>query len=119
VSAGNIRDIRATDDHLARSALEPVEDPAQSWNAITVGAYSAHDDMSGAPEDFAGYVPIAPRGELSPVSRTSVVFDRRKWPFKPDVVADGGNVAASPDKSDVDTPANLALVTTRLQRLGV
>lgn len=119
ISAGNIRDIRATDDHLARSILEPVEDPAQSWNAITVGAYSAHDDMSGAPGDFAGYVPIAPRGELSPVSRTSVVFDRRKWPFKPDVVADGGNVAASPDKSDVDTPPNLALVTTRLQRLGV
>ncbi|MGB5111636.1 MAG: S8 family peptidase [Mycobacterium sp.] len=118
ISAGNIRDIRAEDDHLARSILEPVEDPAQSWNAITVGAYSAHDDMSGAPEDFAGYIPIAPRGELSPVSRTSVVFDRRKWPFKPDVVADGGNVAATPDRSDVDTPPNLALVTTRLQRLG-
>jgi len=118
VSAGNIRDVAATDDHLARSDLEPVEDPAQSWNALTVGAYSAHDDMSGAPAGFAGYVPIAPRGELSPVSRTSVVFDRKKWPFKPDVVADGGNVAASPDRTGVDTPPNLALLTTRLQRPG-
>ncbi len=84
VSAGNIRDVSGTDDHLERSDLEPVEDPAQSWNALTVGAYSAHDDMSGAPSDFAGYQPIAPRGELSPVSRTSVPFDRKKWPFNLD-----------------------------------
>lgn len=118
ISAGNIRDVAATDDHLARSDVEPVEDPAQSWNALTVGAYSEHDDMSGASADFAGYVPIAHRGELSPVSRTSVVFDRKKWPFKPDVVAQGGNVAASPDKTGVDTPPNLALLTTRLQRPG-
>lgn len=118
VSAGNIRDIAVADDHLERSDLEPVEDPAQSWNALTVGAYSAHDDMSGAPADFAGYQPIAPRGELSPVSRTSVLFDRKKWPFKPDVVADGGNVAASPDKTTADTPENLALLTTRFRTPG-
>lgn len=118
ISAGNIPDVDATDDHLERSDLEPVEDPAQAWNALTVGAYSPHDDMSGAPADFAGYQPIAPRGELSPVSRTSVVFDRRKWPFKPDVVADGGNVAASPDKTSADTPENLAVLTTRFQPFG-
>ena len=118
VSAGNIRDLDAFDDHLVRSDLEPVEDPAQSWNALTVGAYAESDDMSGAPSAFAGYVPIAPRGELSPVSRTSVIFDRKKWPFKPDVVAGGGNVAASPDRTNVDTPENLALLTTRLQRPG-
>ena len=118
VSAGNIRDVVATDDHLGRSDLEPVEDPAQSWNALTVGAYSAHDDMSGAPAGFDGYQPVAPRGELSPVSRTSVLFDRKKWPFKPDVVADGGNVAASPDRTGVDTPPNLALLTTRFRSPG-
>ena len=118
ISAGNIRDPAGIDDHLSRSDLEPVEDPAQSWNALTVGAYSSHDDMSGAPADFAGYEPIAPRGELSPVSRTSVLFDRKKWPFKPDVVADGGNVAASPDRTAVDTPPNLALLTTRFRALG-
>ncbi|GAA3931179.1 S8 family peptidase [Microbacterium soli] len=118
VSAGNIRNVSATDDHLERSILEPVEDPAQAWNALTVGAYSAKDDMSGAPQEFAGYKPIAPRGELSPVSRTSVLFDSKKWPFKPDVVADGGNLAASPDKSTADTPENLALLTTRFRMPG-
>jgi hypothetical protein len=118
VSAGNIRDLNATDDHLERSDLEPVEDPAQAWNALTVGAYTELDDMSGAHPDFNGYTPISPRGELSPVSRTSVVFERKKWPFKPDVVAEGGNVAASPAKTSVETPENLALLTTRLQKPG-
>jgi hypothetical protein len=46
------------------------------------------------------------------------VFERKKWPFKPEVVAEGGNVAASPAKSAVETPENLALLTTRLQKPG-
>ena len=117
VSAGNIDAIDPADDHLDRSDLSPVEDAAQSWNTLTVGAYSRHDDMAGAPTAFAGYVPIAARGELSPVSRTSVLHGGQ-WPFKPEVVADGGNVAASPDKTSADTPSNLGVLTTRLQRLG-
>lgn len=118
IAAGNIRDLRPTDDHLDISDLRPVEDPGQAWNAITVGAYAAKDDMSGADPIFDGYTPIAARGELSPVSRTSVTFDAKNWPFKPEVVADGGNWAASPDRTSVDTPTNLGLLTTRLQTLG-
>ncbi len=120
VSAGNIdvHDLNPAEHHLDRSDLEPVEDPGQSWNALTVGAYAARDDMSDAPVAFAGYVPVAPRGELSPVSRTSVTYEPTKWPFKPDVVADGGNVAASPDRSSIDTPENLSLLTTRQQQHG-
>lgn len=118
VSAGNIRDVNPADDHLSRSDLEPVEDPAQAWNALTVGAYTDMDDMSGAPADFAGYVPVGAKGELAPVSRTSVLFDRKKWPFKPDVVAEGGNVAAAPGDAKADTPENLAVLTTRLQGPG-
>ncbi|SQG49491.1 type VII secretion-associated serine protease mycosin [Micrococcus luteus NCTC 2665] len=118
VSAGNIRDVRAEDNHLDRSDAEGVEDPAQSWNALAVGAYAEHDAMDHAPDVFAGYVPIAARGELSPTSRTSVSFDQKRWPFKPDVVAPGGNLARTPDGSGVDTPENLAILTTRLQHPG-
>ncbi len=118
VSAGNIRDIRAEDDYLDRSDAEAVEDPAQSWNALTVGAYAEHDAMDHALDVFKGYVPIAPRGELSPTSRTSVSFDQKRWPFKPDVVAPGGNLARTPDGAGVDSPENLAILTTRLQRPG-
>ncbi len=84
---------------------------------MTVGAYSQHDDMADAPTAFAGYIPIAARGELSPVSRTSVLHGG-DWPFKPEVVANGGNVAASPDKTSADTPPNLGVLTTRMQQLG-
>ena len=117
ISAGNINSINPADDHLDRSDLSPVEDPAQSWNSLTVGAYSQHDDMADAPTAFAGYIPIAARGELSPVSRTSVLHGG-DWPFKPEVVANGGNVAASPDKTSADTPPNLGVLTTRMQQLG-
>lgn len=119
VSAGNIRDVRGVDDHLDRSDLEPVEDPAQSWNSLTVGAFTNLDDMSTAISDFSDYVPLAPRGELAPTSRTSVVFNKSKWPVKPDVVAEGGNVARNPDGSHVDTPENLAILTTRLHGPGM
>lgn len=118
ISAGNIRDIRAEDDPLDRSDAEAVEDPSQAWNALTVGAFSEKDDMAGAPSDFEGYIPIASRGELAPTSRTSVSFNRTRWPFKPDVVASGGNSARTPDKREVDFPPNLALLTTRLQKFS-
>ena len=117
ISAGNIRDIFPTDDHLDRCDSEPVEDPAQAWNALTVGAYTDKADMGGADPIFDGYTPLAPRGELAPVSRTSVEFEGSKWPFKPDVDAEGGNVAVSPDRLSAHTPESLAVLTTRLQGL--
>jgi hypothetical protein len=109
ISAGNVDLIE--DDHLARSDVEPIEDPAQAWNALTVGAYTDLIDASSAP-GFDGWTPLAPRGELSPFSRTAVAFERA-WPHKPDVVLEGGNVARSPSGTDLDTPETLQLLTTK------
>lgn len=109
VSAGNV-DVGAG-NFLDRSDLEPVCDPGQAWNALTVGAFTDLDDTSTDP-DFLGWVPVAPRGELSPFSRTSVLFGR-DWPVKPDVVLEGGNVAQSPGGQDFDTPETLQVVTTK------
>jgi len=109
VPAGNV-DVRDA-DHLTRSDIEPVEDPGQVWNALTVGAFTDLDDMSQA-SDFPGWTPVAPRGELSPFSRTSVAFGRG-WPVKPDVVLEGGNAAQSPSGRDFDTPEVLQLLTTK------
>lgn len=112
VSAGNVPREKWQDDHLTRSVLEPVEDPAQAWNVLTVGAYTQLDTMAGAPTGFEGWTSVAPRGELSPLSRTSVAFSRQ-WPVKPEVVLEGGNIARSPDGNDFDTPPNLQLLTTQ------
>jgi hypothetical protein len=89
VSAGNVKDIG--DDYLTRCDLEPIEDPAQAWNALTVGA---HTELSVFDPDEVGYddwTQLAPHGELSPCSRTSVACSPA-WPIKPDVVLEGGNV---------------------------
>ena len=90
LSAGNIAQDLIPDDHLVRNDLEPVDDPAHAWNALTVGAFT--DKVDIIDPAFAGYAPIAPAGELSPRSRTSVTWDRQ-WPVKPDVVFEGGNLA--------------------------
>lgn len=112
VSAGNVHCADFQDDHLIRSDLEPVEDPAQAWNALTVGAYTQMDSLATASPHWTGWTPVAARGELSPHSRTSVAY-ASTWPVKPDVVLEGGNVARSPAGTGYDTPEELQLVTTK------
>lgn len=89
VSAANVNDYRA--DHLGNSDLSSIEDPGQAWNALTVGAYT---DKSRTPRDpdYRGYTPLAEPGELSPHSRTSLLFGDRPWPIKPEICMEGGNV---------------------------
>lgn len=107
VSAGNVRPPVA--DHLVRSDVEPVEDPGQAWNALTVGA---HTELALLVEnDWPGGQALAPAGELSPWSRTSLTFER-KWPLKPDVVFEGANVVRTA-AGEVDFPApSLSVLTT-------
>ena len=109
ISGGNVSSIDAT--YLDRCDLEAIEDPAQAWNAITVGAFTDLVDVDSAGDDFAGWTAVAPPGELSPFSRTSVTF-QRQWPIKPDVVLEGGNAAMSPAGTDFDTPDSLSVITT-------
>jgi len=89
ISAGNVDPSTFSTDYLTQSDLAHVEDPAQAWNAVAVGAYTnltAFDDAA-----YAGWTALATAGGLSPWSRTSVGFDTH-WPNKPDVVCEGGNV---------------------------
>lgn len=109
VSAGNVRSF--DDDHLTRSDLEPVEDPAQAWNVLTVGAFTELSDLSTKPS-YAGWTAVAKPGELSPHSRTSVAFNRT-WPVKPDVVMEGGNIARSPAGTEFDSPTTFGVLTTK------
>lgn len=68
-----------------------VQDPAQAWNALTVGAYTIDTQIDQSPV-YKGYFAVAKENELSPYSSTSDSWGS-KWPIKPEVVCDGGNVA--------------------------
>lgn len=107
ISAGNIRDGLSKAGYPARNHTESIENPAQAWNAITVGAYTEKATL--VDPSYADWEPIAPVGGLSPTSRTSLTWGK-KWPIKPDVVLEGGNWAALGDQCDC--PDDLGLLTT-------
>ena len=108
VSGGNIRDDIDPTNYLLRNDLESIEDPAQAWNALTVGACT--DKITISDPAYDGWTPLAPAGDLSPRSRTSVVWDRQ-WPIKPDVTFEGGNLA-SDGRSPPEPIDDLQLLTT-------
>jgi len=117
IAAGNIRDIVARNDYMyPESNLgSSVEDPGQSWNALTVGAFT--DRVQIRSEGFDGYQPLAARGGLCPSSRTSHSWEDKTWPIKPDIVMEGGNYARSPSGT-IDGCEDLALLTTSLDSTG-
>ncbi|WAS92626.1 S8 family peptidase [Nannocystis punicea] len=107
IAAGNIDPPEK--DHLTRSDLESIQDPAQAWNALTVGAFT--DRAIITDPHRAGWEPLVKPGELTVWSSTSVSF-AKIWPIKPDVVAEGGNVAVS-QSGTLDFPIEeLSLLTT-------
>lgn len=108
VSAGNVDQGRLIADHVTRSDLEEVHDPAQAWNALTVGGYTERAAI--ADEALRAYQPVARPGDISPWSTTSVNFEK-SWPIKPDVLFEAGNVARDGDFFPSGIP-DLSLLTT-------
>ncbi|MFV3132012.1 S8 family peptidase [Niveispirillum sp. KHB5.9] len=108
LSAGNIRSAVNPATYPDANDLEPVEDPAQAWNALTAGAFT--DKVNITDPDYAGWAPVGTPGDLSPCSRTSVTWSRQ-WPIKPDVVFEGGNVA-SDGAQEPEPIDDLRLLTT-------
>ena len=66
----------------------PIQDPNQSWNAITIGAFTQLCTLTDP--DLSGLQIVAQPNQLSPFSSTSILWDDR-WPIKPEVVFEGGN----------------------------
>lgn len=93
VAAGNISDPYDPAQYPDINDLSEVEDPAQSWNALTVGACT--DKVFTSDPTYDGWNAVAPPGQLSPKSRTSVLWGESYWPNKPDIVLEGGNYLAN------------------------
>ena len=92
VSAGNVR-LPYELDYVRKCDISPIEDPAQAWNALTVGAYTELDALPSDPS-FESWMAVATSGDISPHSRTGLVAGGARWPLKPDLCMEGGNVMA-------------------------
>ncbi len=113
--AGNTEDQQSWRAYPASLSTNGIRDPGQAWNAITVGAYTEKVQITEA--NAQSLTPVAPSGGLSPYTRTSATWSTA-WPFKPEVVFEGGN-AGKDALSAVGIPS-LDLLTTNnlpLERL--
>ena len=110
VSAGNCLHLQNAANNYPGSQLEdPVQDPAQAWNALTAGAFTQLSDITDP--TLADYTTVAQPGQLSPFSTTSLCWESNKWPIKPELVLEGGNLAV--DGSGFPTEADdLSVLST-------
>ncbi len=109
LAAGNITDHNQVTNYPDSLMKDSIHDPAQSWNAVTVGAFTELTTITDS--TLGGYSALANSGEISPFSTTSLEWEDNKWPIKPEVVFEGGNVAT--DANNFATGCNdLSLVST-------
>lgn len=66
-----------------------LEDPAQSWNALSIGGYTTKIDLSPTEP---GLTPLVGANEKSPFSRGSQVLPPDLTPIKPEVMFEAGNM---------------------------
>lgn len=111
VSAGNVDPLRIKNySYPDDNRYSRIEDPAQAWNAITVGALTHLIKVTETDDESKRLHRIAAKGALSPFSRTGVDWDDH-WPIKPEIVLEGGNAAMHPEHG-LDVCPSLELVST-------
>jgi len=108
VSSGNT-ELEAPEDFPQQNLTEGIHDPAQAWNALTVGSYT--DKIWVDRDEYPDWEPLSQRGGLGPTSTTSLVWENQ-WPIKPDIVMEGGNMSVDGAGAVLDGPPSLRLVTT-------
>ncbi|MGF6926519.1 subtilisin family serine protease [Chitinophaga sp. W2I13] len=89
IAAGNIDKPDRINYPLINKTIS-IEDPGQSFNAITVGAYTLKDNIDL--QRYPSATPLAVRGAMAPCSTTSYYWEN-EWCRKPDIVMEGGNHA--------------------------
>ena len=112
ISAGNVDYLDDTFNYISSNINAPIENPAQSWNAITIGAYTQKDTITDEEDEYIDYdVVMAKKDEISPFTTTSSLWDKQ-WCIKPDVVFEGGNLLLNTTRNDKTEHEDLSLLTT-------
>lgn len=108
IAAGNT-DPEHRHEFPGSSLTDAIHDPGQSWNALTIGAYTEKVQIDH--KKYPKWNPIAPAGDLSPCSCTSLEW-KKNWPLKPDIVMEGGNMALRPDDGQAAHVPSLQLLSS-------
>lgn len=103
VSAGNVLfdpiNYSIWNNYPSGNALRPIQDPSQSWNVLTIGAFTEKIAI-GEQEQYGR---VAASGELSPYSTTTVNWPL-STPLKPEIVYEGSNLFYTNDPTTPYTP---------------
>ena len=111
ISAGNAEDFNNPANYPDILITDSIHDPAQSWNAIAVGAYTALTTINDPL--LTGYTSLADGNTISPFTTTSSTWDKNA-PIKPEIVMEGGNMAVH--TTDIPTEcADLSMLTTHFE----
>jgi len=99
ISGGNT-DPGARRNYPDSNMTDGVHDPAQAWNALAVGGFTEKALIDQA--KYPGWQALAAAGDLSPASCTSMTWKKSRWPIKPDIVLEAGNMGRHADHADPD-----------------
>jgi hypothetical protein len=114
VSAGNADTASLGYSYPESNHTDCVEDPAQAWNALTIGGFTEKELIQEG--GYRDWKAVAPAGDLSPCSTTALTWSP-EWANKPDLVLEAGNSAWNPAATLPERLDSLSLLTTR-RRLG-
>lgn len=78
------------------NSLRQIQNPAQSWNALTIGAHTNKLALNN--HRLADFSTVAPSGGISPYSTTSILWDKNA-PIKPEIMFEGGNLYKTNDET--------------------
>ena len=112
VSGGNILSEDCYRNYPNYNKLYSVQNPAQSWNALTVGAFTEKVMIND--DRFDEYERVARIGGISPYNSTSYLWNK-KWPIKPEIAFEGGNLIKR--GNSFESHIDLELLTTSKQSI--
>jgi len=86
----------------------PIEDPAQSWNALTIGGFIRKEQPPAPPPDLK---PVVAANNRSPFSRGSQSLPDDLTPIKPELLFEAGNMLSDATESCAWEPS-VSLLST-------